>query len=52
MTRSLIRRIASTSFAWAIVLVVAFPLFWMVVTSVKPQTELFRRPPDDPARRR
>lgn len=31
--------------AWAIILGVAFPLFWMVVTSLKPQFELFRRPP-------
>ena len=32
-------------FAWAVVLAVAFPLAWMVLTSFKPQTELFRRPP-------
>ncbi len=32
-------------FAWSIVAIVAFPLLWMVVTSLKPQTELFRRPP-------
>jgi len=31
--------------AWTIILAVAFPLFWMVVTSLKPQFELFRRPP-------
>jgi len=31
--------------AWTIVLMVAFPLFWMLVTSVKPQSELFSRPP-------
>ena len=30
---------------WAIVFVVAFPLIWMVLTSLKPQTELFRIPP-------
>lgn len=30
---------------WGLVLAVAFPLFWMVVTSLKPQFELFRRPP-------
>jgi multiple sugar transport system permease protein len=40
-----IRRIALNLFAWTIVLAVAFPLFWMLVTSVKPQFELFRRPP-------
>jgi len=31
--------------AWAVVLAVIFPLVWMVVTSVKPQAELFRIPP-------
>ncbi len=41
----MIRRIVLNLFAWAIVLVVAFPLFWMVVTSIKPQSELFARPP-------
>lgn len=41
----MIRRIAFNVMAWAMVLVVAFPLFWMLVTSVKPQSELFRRPP-------
>jgi multiple sugar transport system permease protein len=30
---------------WSIVLVVVFPLIWMILTSVKPQTELFRIPP-------
>jgi multiple sugar transport system permease protein len=39
------RRIAFSLFAWAIVLVTAFPLLWMVITSVKPQFELFRIPP-------
>ncbi len=34
-----------SAFAWALVLAVAFPLFWMVVTSLKPGYELFRRPP-------
>ena len=32
-------------FAWTVVVVVSFPLIWMVVTSLKPQTELFRIPP-------
>lgn len=41
----MLRRIAFNLFAWALVLAVAFPLFWMLVTSVKPQSELFRRPP-------
>jgi multiple sugar transport system permease protein len=31
--------------AWTIVLVVVFPLIWMIVTSVKPQSELFSIPP-------
>lgn len=30
---------------WPLVLIVAFPLLWMLVTSVKPQTELFATPP-------
>lgn len=41
----MIRRIALNLLAWGVVLAVAFPLFWMLVTSVKPQSELFRRPP-------
>jgi multiple sugar transport system permease protein len=40
-----LRRIAFNLFAWGVVLVVAFPLVWMVLTSVKPQFELFRNPP-------
>ena len=39
------RRLALNLFAWAVIAIVAFPLFWMVVTSVKPQAELFQRPP-------
>ncbi len=31
--------------AWTVVLAVVFPLIWMVVTSIKPQSELFRIPP-------
>jgi multiple sugar transport system permease protein len=30
---------------WAIVLALAFPLLWMVLTSLKPQDELFHIPP-------
>ncbi|MEQ8827933.1 MAG: carbohydrate ABC transporter permease, partial [Parvibaculum sp.] len=41
----MIRRVLFNLMAWAIVLAVAFPLFWMVVTSLKPQSELFMRPP-------
>lgn len=44
MTR-VIRSIAFNVFAWTIVLIVAFPLVWMVLTSVKPQFELLRNPP-------
>ncbi|AGT10832.1 carbohydrate ABC transporter permease [Paracoccus aminophilus] len=41
----MIRRIAFNIAAWVVILAVAFPLFWMVVTSFKPQSELFKRPP-------
>jgi multiple sugar transport system permease protein len=34
-----------TLLVWSIVAVVAFPLLWMLLTSVKPQTELFQIPP-------
>lgn len=30
---------------WTLVLLIAFPLLWMIVTSIKPQSELFRIPP-------
>ncbi len=43
--RSLAGRIAFNLFAWSVVLVVTFPLLWMILTSVKPQFELFRIPP-------
>ena len=39
------RRILFNVIAWGLVLAVAFPLFWMIVTSLKPGFELFRRPP-------
>ncbi|HRY24498.1 MAG: carbohydrate ABC transporter permease [Geminicoccaceae bacterium] len=42
---SLPGRIAFNLLAWTLVLLVAFPLIWMILTSVKPQTELFRIPP-------
>ena len=38
-------RIAFNLFAWTAVLITTFPLFWMILTSVKPQSELFRIPP-------
>jgi multiple sugar transport system permease protein len=43
--KRLLGRIAFNLFAWTVVLVVAFPLVWMALTSVKPQFELFRNPP-------
>jgi ABC-type glycerol-3-phosphate transport system permease component len=39
------RRVAYSLSVWAVVLVVAFPLFWMVSTALKPQSELFAIPP-------
>jgi multiple sugar transport system permease protein len=39
------KRIAINVAAWGTVLVIVFPLIWMALTSVKPQTELFRIPP-------
>ena len=41
----LTRHILFNVMAWTLVLAVAFPLFWMIVTSLKPGFELFRRPP-------
>lgn len=43
--RALWPRAIWTVLAWTIVLAVVFPLIWMIVTSVKPQTELFSIPP-------
>ncbi len=43
--RTLAGRIAFNLFAWSVVLIVTFPLLWMILTSVKPQFELFRIPP-------
>jgi multiple sugar transport system permease protein len=43
--RKLAGAAAFNLFAWTIVLLTAFPLVWMVLTSVKPQFELFRIPP-------
>jgi multiple sugar transport system permease protein len=43
--KRILGRVAFNLFAWTIVLVTAFPLIWMVITSVKPQFELFRIPP-------
>jgi multiple sugar transport system permease protein len=43
--KSLASRVLFNLMAWTIVLVVTFPLIWMIITSVKPQFELFRIPP-------
>jgi multiple sugar transport system permease protein len=45
ISRNNLRRIAYNIFAWSVVCLIAFPLFWMIVTSVKPQSELFVIPP-------
>lgn len=37
--------IGASLVTWPLVLIIAFPLLWMLVTSVKPQTELFTTPP-------
>ncbi|WP_349364737.1 MAG: carbohydrate ABC transporter permease [Roseitalea porphyridii] len=42
---SILKRVFINLVTWAIVLAVAFPLIWMVLTSIKPQSELFRIPP-------
>lgn len=43
--RAVTRSVAVNVVTWAIVLAVSFPLLWMVITSIKPQTELFQIPP-------
>ena len=40
-----LRKLVFNLFTWLLVLLVAFPLVWMILTSLKPQTELFRIPP-------
>src|SRR5262249_10514191 len=37
--------IAVNIVTWVLVLAIAFPLIWMVVTSIRPQSELFKIPP-------
>ncbi|MGG5819387.1 carbohydrate ABC transporter permease [Falsiroseomonas sp. HW251] len=44
-TKKIAGAVAFNILAWTIVLATAFPLVWMVITSVKPQFELFRIPP-------
>jgi multiple sugar transport system permease protein len=45
MPRGPLKGLALNLAAWLIVAIVAFPLIWMMLTSVKDQTELFRIPP-------
>jgi multiple sugar transport system permease protein len=40
-----LRRCLFNLFAWTVILVVALPLVWMIITSIKPQSELFLIPP-------
>ena len=40
-----LRRCLFNLFAWTVILVIALPLVWMIITSIKPQTELFLMPP-------
>jgi multiple sugar transport system permease protein len=42
---SLWRRVLFNVFAWTVVLLISFPLLWMIMTSLKPQSELFLIPP-------
>ena len=39
------RRCLFNLFAWTVILLVALPLVWMIITSIKPQSELFLIPP-------
>lgn len=43
--QSRVSYIVANLVTWALVLIIAFPLIWMVLTSIKPQNELFRIPP-------
>lgn len=43
--RGWVKAIPVNAAAWLIVLIVIFPLIWMILTSVKPQDELIRIPP-------
>lgn len=40
-----LRRCLFNLFAWTVILVIALPLVWMIITSIKPQSELFLIPP-------
>ena len=40
-----LRRTLFNLFAWSVILAIALPLAWMIITSIKPQSELFLIPP-------
>jgi multiple sugar transport system permease protein len=44
ITMARLMRVLFSLLVWFLILIVIFPLIWMVLTSVKPQTELFRIP--------
>ena len=39
------KRVGYNLLVWGLVLVIAFPLFWMAITSIKPNTEIISFPP-------
>lgn len=43
--RGVAKSLAATIVTWSVVLATIFPLLWMVLTSIKPQQELFTIPP-------
>jgi ABC-type glycerol-3-phosphate transport system permease component len=43
--RAAVRALLFNAGAWVLVVLIAFPLLWMLGTSLKPQSELFQRPP-------
>jgi multiple sugar transport system permease protein len=43
--RGVSKSLAATIVTWSVVLATIFPLLWMVLTSIKPQPELFTIPP-------
>lgn len=45
MTERGAKSVGATIVTWTVVLATIFPLLWMVITSIKPQQELFRIPP-------
>ena len=45
MQRTKLQSLILNLVTWTLVLLIAFPLLWMIITSVKPQSELFRIPP-------